>query len=371
MTLDSKIPEGPLEKKWDKHRFDMKLVNPANKRQATRSWWWARALPARPPRRSLGELGYSVKVFCFQDSPSTRAQHRRAGRHQRRQELSERRRQHYRLFYDTIKGGDFRSREANVYRLAAGVSNDIIDQCVAQGVPFAREYGGLPRQPIFRRRAGVPHVLRARADRPAAAARRLLGADAPDQAATVKLYPRTEMLDLVLDRRPGKAASLSRPGHRRRSESHVGDAVVLAPAATRTSSTFRPTPRAATSPPSGGPTKRARSSPTPASRRSTRPASRRRRLPVEADAHVGISAQRRPIWVPKNKEDKRAPDDIPEADRDYYLERKYPRFGNLAPRDISSRAAKEVCDDGPRRRAPAEAASTSTSPTPSSVLART
>ena len=174
MELNAKVPAGPLAEKWEKHQFDLKLVNPANKRKFTVIVVGS-GLAGASAAASMSELGYNVKCFCFQDSPRRAHSIAAQGGINAAKNYQNDGDSVWRLFYDTIKGGDFRAREANVYRLAE-ISVRIIDQCVAQGVPFAREYGGFLRQPVVRRRAGVAHLLRARADGPAAAARCLPGA---------------------------------------------------------------------------------------------------------------------------------------------------------------------------------------------------
>ena len=244
MTSDSNaaIPAGPLERKWDRHRFEMKLVNPANKRKYNIIVVGS-GLAGGAAAATLGELGYNVKCFCFQDSPRRAHSIAAQGGINAAKNYQNDGDSIYRLFYDTVKGGDFRAREANVYRLAQ-ISVNIIDQCVAQGVPFAREYGGTAGQPLVRRRAGLAHVLRARPDGPAAAARRLSGAGAADRRG------QREDVSAHRDARPGRGRRQgarhrhARPGHRQDRVARRPTPWCSAPAATATSSTFRPTPRA-------------------------------------------------------------------------------------------------------------------------------
>ena len=272
ITLDSKIPAGPLADKWTNYKFDRKLVNPANRRKYD-IIVVGTGLAGAAAAATLGEQGYNVKAFTFHDSPRRAHSIAAQGGINAAKNYKGDGDSVHRLFYDTVKGGDFRAREANVYRLAEESVN-IIDQMTAQGVPFAREYGGLLDNRSLRRRPGQPHVLRPRPDRPAAPARRLPAARPPGrprqrQAATTASSWSTSSSSTAArrHRRP-------RPAHRR------GPATrptpwCSPPAATPTSSSSRPTPWRATSPPPGGPTARARRSPTPATRRSTRPASRR------------------------------------------------------------------------------------------------
>lgn len=344
MQLDSKIPSGPLESKWERHKFDLKLVSPANKRKFEIIVVGS-GLAGGSAAATLGELGYNVKCFCFQDSPrrahSIAAQGGiNAAKNYRGDGDSI-----YRLFYDTIKGGDFRSREANVYRLAQ-VSGNIIDQCVAQGVPFARDYGGL----LDNRSFGGAQVSRTFYARGQTGQQLLLGAysSLSRQIANgqVKMFPRTEMLDVVLI--DGKARGIVvRDLVTGEITSHAADAVVLATGGygnvfylstnakgSNVTATYRAYKRGAAF---GNPCF-TQIHPTC--------------IPVKGDYQSKLTLMSESlrndgrVWVPKEKQDKRAPGDIPESERDYYLERKYPSFGNLAPRDIASRSAKEVCDEG-------------------------
>ncbi len=351
-VLDSKIPSGPLEQKWSKHKMDSKLINPANKRKFSVIIVGS-GLAGGAAAASLAEMGYQVKCFCYQDSPrrahSIAAQGGiNAAKNYQNDGDSVRR-----LFYDTIKGGDFRSREANVYRLAE-VSNHIIDQCVAQGVPFAREYGGL----LDNRSFGGAQVSRTFYARGQTGQQLLIGCyqalEKEIDKGGVKMYPRTEMLDVVLVNGHAKGivvrdlvtGEISSPTPPMPSSSQ--------PVATATSSSFPPTRWAATSPPPGVRPRRGALFANPCYTQ-IHPTC----IPVSGDYQSKLTLMSESlrndgrIWAPKSQEVAEKlrkkqinPADVPEEDRDYYLERKYPSFGNLAPRDISSRAAKEACDDG-------------------------
>jgi succinate dehydrogenase flavoprotein subunit len=343
-TLDSKVPSGPLEKKWDKHRGESKLVAP-NNRSKFDIIVVGSGLAGASAAATLGELGYSVKCFCFQDSP------RRAHSIAAQGGINAAKNYHndgdsvFRLFYDTIKGGDFRSREANVYRLAA-ISLNIIDQCVAQGVPFAREYGGL----LANRSFGGVQVSRTFYARGQTGQQLLLGAyqalEHQIAAATVKMYPRTEMLDLVLVDGHAKGIVV-RDLVTGDISTHAADAVVLATGGygnvfylstnakgCNVTATWRAHKRGALF-----------ANPCFVQIHPTC-------IPVSGAYQAKLTLMSESlrndgrVWVPKKGGDKRSPDQIPEEERDYYLERKYPSFGNLVPRDIASRNAKEVCDEG-------------------------
>ncbi len=271
--LDAKIPAGPIEEKWDQCRFDMKLVSPANRRKHTRRWSSARGWPVPPPRPRWASRATTSHCFSFHDSPrrahSIAAQGGiNAAKNYRNDGDSV-----YRLFYDTIKGGDFRAREANAYRLAQ-VSVNIIDQCVAQGVPFAREYGGL----LDTRSFGGAQVERTFYARGQTGQQLLLGAyqalERQIAAGSVTMHPHTEMLDLVVVDGKARGIVTRNLWHRRDPLARRPTWWCWPPAATATSSTCPPTPRPRTPPPSGGPTAAARCSPTRASPRSTPPASR-------------------------------------------------------------------------------------------------
>ncbi|MDX2029754.1 MAG: fumarate reductase/succinate dehydrogenase flavoprotein subunit [Blastocatellia bacterium] len=345
MTLDSKIPSGPVWKKWSSYRQEMKLVNPANKRKFDVIIVGS-GLAGASAAATLGELGYNVKCFCFQDSPrrahSIAAQGGiNAAKNYRNDGDSV-----YRLFYDTIKGGDFRAREANVHRLAE-VSVNIIDQCVAQGVPFAREYGGL----LDNRSFGGAQVSRTFYARGQTGQQLLLGAyqalERQIHLGTVKMYPRTEMLDIVLVDGHAKGI-ITRDLVTGKIESHAGNAVVLATGGygnvfylstnakgCNVTATYRAHKKGALF-----------ANPCYTQIHPTC-------IPVSGDHQSKLTLMSESlrndgrVWVPKKKEDcGKPPSQISEADRDYYLERKYPSYGNLAPRDIASRAAKEACDKG-------------------------
>jgi succinate dehydrogenase / fumarate reductase flavoprotein subunit len=344
MKLEANIPSGPLAQKWDKHRFELKLVNPANKRKFD-VLVVGSGLAGASAAATLAELGYGVKCFCYQDSPRRAHSIAAQGGINAAKNYPNDGDSVYRLFYDTIKGGDFRAREANVYRLAQ-VSGNIIDQCVAQGVPFAREYGGL----LDNRSFGGAQVSRTFYARGQTGQQLLLGAY---QALArqiglgqVKMFPRTEMLDLVLIDGHAKGIVV-RDLVSGQVSSHAGDAVVLATGGygnvfflstnakgCNVTATYRAYKKGA-----------AFANPCYTQIHPTC-------IPVSGENQSKLTLMSESlrndgrVWVPKTKGDKRAPSQIPDSDRDYYLERKYPSFGNLAPRDISSRAAKEVCDQG-------------------------
>jgi succinate dehydrogenase / fumarate reductase, flavoprotein subunit len=344
MKLESKIPSGPVAQKWSKYKQDMKLVNPANKRKFD-VLVVGSGLAGASASASLAELGYNVKCFCFQDSPrrahSIAAQGGiNAAKNYRNDGDSV-----YRLFYDTIKGGDFRAREANVHRLAE-VSVNIIDQCVAQGVPFAREYGGL----LDNRSFGGSQVSRTFYARGQTGQQLLLGAyqalSRQIGLGTVKMYPRTEMLDVVLIDGEAKGIVI-RDLISGEISSHGGDAVVLATGGygnvfylstnaigCNVTATFRAYKKGALF-----------ANPCYTQIHPTC-------IPVTGDHQSKLTLMSESlrndgrVWVPKTPGDPRPPQEIPDDQRDYYLERKYPSYGNLAPRDIASRAAKEACDNG-------------------------
>lgn len=344
MNLDPKIPSGPLAEKWTKHKFDVKLVNPANKRKF-RVIVVGTGLAGASAAASLAELGYQIDCFCFHDSPRRAHSIAAQGGINAAKNYQNDGDSIYRLFYDTIKGGDFRSREANVYRLAE-VSVNIIDQCVAQGVPFAREYGGQ----IANRSFGGAQVSRTFYCRGQTGQQLLLGAYSAlcrqIGLGQVRMYPRREMLDLVVA--DGKARGIVvRNLVSGNLESYAADAVVLATGGyanvfflstnakgSNVTATYRAYKRGA-----------AFANPCYTQIHPTCiPASGEHQAKLTLMSE-GLRNDGR-IWVPKRAGDKRAPHSIPEDERDYYLERKYPSFGNLAPRDIASRSAKEACDDG-------------------------
>lgn len=344
MTLDSKIPSGPLAEKWDNHKFNLKLVNPANKRKYD-IIVVGTGLAGASAAASLAELGYNVKVFTFHDSPRRAHSIAAQGGINAAKNYQNDGDSIYRLFYDTVKGGDYRAREGNVYRLAQ-VSVDIIDQCVAQGVPFAREYGGL----LANRSFGGAQVSRTFYARGQTGQQLLLGAysamNRQIAAGKVKLYTRTEMLDLVVV--DGKARGIiTRNLVTGAIESHAGHAVLLCTGGygnvfylstnamnCNVTATWRAHKRGALF---GNPCF-TQIHPTC--------------IPVSGDYQSKLTLMSESlrndgrVWVPKNVGDNRNPTDIPEEDRDYFLERKYPSFGNLVPRDVASRNAKYACDEG-------------------------
>jgi succinate dehydrogenase / fumarate reductase flavoprotein subunit len=343
-VLDSKIPSGPLDKKWEKFKFESKLINPANKRKYEVIVVGS-GLAGASAAATLGELGFKVKCFCYQDSPRRAHSIAAQGGINAAKNYQNDGDSVHRLFYDTIKGGDFRSREANVYRLAQ-VSTNIIDQCVAQGVPFAREYGGL----LANRSFGGAQVSRTFYARGQTGQQLLLGAysalNRQIAAGSVQLFPRTEMLDLVLVDGHAKGIVV-RNMVTGAVSSHAADCVVLATGGygnvfylstnakgCNVTATYRAHRKGAYF-----------ANPCFTQIHPTC-------IPVSGDYQSKLTLMSESlrndgrVWAPKTKGDKRPPQQIPESERDYFLERKYPSFGNLAPRDISSRSAKEACDDG-------------------------
>jgi succinate dehydrogenase / fumarate reductase, flavoprotein subunit len=344
MKLDSKIPGGTLPEKWDRYQFDLKLVNPANKRKFS-IIVVGTGLAGGSAAASLAELGYNVKNFCIQDSPRRAHSIAAQGGINAAKNYQNDGDSIWRLFYDTVKGGDFRAREANVYRLAQ-ISNNIIDQCVAQGVPFAREYGGL----LANRSFGGAQVSRTFYARGQTGQQLLIGAYSAlsRQVATgkVALFPRQEMLDVVVV--DGRARGIiTRNLVTGEMERHVADAVVLCTGgygnvfflstnamASNVTATFRAYRRGAVF-----------ANPCFTQIHPTC-------IPVHGTYQSKLTLMSESlrndgrVWVPKTPGEKRAPKDIPESDRDYYLEKKYPSFGNLVPRDVASRNAKAQCDLG-------------------------
>jgi succinate dehydrogenase / fumarate reductase flavoprotein subunit len=344
MILDGKSPSGPLSEKWDNRRQELKLVNPANKRKY-KIIVVGTGLAGASAAATLGELGYNVEAFCYQDSPRRGHSIAAQGGINAAKNYPNDGDSIFRLFYDTIKGGDFRAREANVYRLAQ-VSNNIIDQCVAQGVPFARDYAGY----LDNRSFGGTQVSRTFYARGQTGQQLLLGAygalSRQIRAGTVKLHPRTEMLDIVLVDGEAKGIAV-RDMVSGEISSYAADAVCLC---------------------TGGygnvfylSTNAMGSNVTAAYRAYKKGAFFANPcytqihptcIPVSGDHQSKLTLMSESlrndgrVWVPAKQGDKRPPHEIPEEERDYYLERKYPSFGNLAPRDISSRSAKEVCDEG-------------------------
>lgn len=344
MKLDAKIPSGPLQDKWDKHRFEMKLVNPANKRKFS-VIMVGTGLAGASGAASLAELGYEVDAFCYQDSPRRAHSIAAQGGINAAKNYQNDGDSVWRLFYDTIKGGDFRAREANVYRLAQ-LSSNIIDQCAAQGVPFAREYGGL----LDNRSFGGAQVSRTFYARGQTGQQLLLGAYSAlcrqIAAGKVRMHTRTEMLDLVVI--DGHARGIVvRDMVTGEISCHSADAVVLATGGysnvfylstnamgCNVTAAYRAYKRGALF-----------ANPCYTQIHPTC-------IPVSGDYQSKLTLMSESlrndgrIWAPKQKGDRRSAAEIPESERDYYLERKYASFGNLAPRDIASRSAKEVCDEG-------------------------
>jgi len=344
MQLDSKIPSGPIAEKWDKHRFDVKLVNPANKRKFTVIVVGS-GLAGASAAATLSELGYQVKCFCFQDSPRRAHSIAAQGGINAAKNYQNDGDSVYRLFYDTVKGGDYRSREANVYRLAQ-LSVNIIDQCVAQGVPFAREYGGL----LANRSFGGAQVSRTFYARGQTGQQLLLGAyqalEKQVARGAVTMFPRTEMLDLVVI--DGRARGIVvRNLLTGKVESHPADAVILATGGYSNVFYLSTNARGSNATAIWRAHKRGAAFANPCYTQ-IHPTC----IPVSGDYQSKLTLMSESlrndgrVWVPKEKGDRRPPNNIPESERDYYLERKYPSFGNLAARDVTSRAAKQVCDEG-------------------------
>jgi succinate dehydrogenase / fumarate reductase flavoprotein subunit len=343
MKLDAKEPSGPVAAKWDRHKFEMKLVNPANKRKFT-IIVVGTGLAGASAAASLGELGYKVVNLCIQDSPRRAHSIAAQGGINAAKNYQNDGDSVYRLFYDTVKGGDYRSRESNVYRLAQ-LSVNIIDQCVAQGVPFAREYGGL----LDNRSFGGAQVSRTFYARGQTGQQLLLGAYQSlmrqVHVGSVRLLPRREMLDLVVI--DGKARGIvTRDLVTGKIERYAGDAVILATGGYGTAYYLS--------------TNAVNSNVTAAWRAHKRGALFANPcftqihptcIPVSGEHQSKLTLMSESlrndgrVWVPKKQGDKRPPEQIPESERDYYLERKYPSFGNLVPRDVASRNAKQVCDD--------------------------
>ncbi|MGA8019466.1 MAG: fumarate reductase/succinate dehydrogenase flavoprotein subunit [Desulfobacterales bacterium] len=344
MQLDAKIPAGPLAQKWDRHRFELKLVNPANKRKFD-IIVVGTGLAGGAASASLAELGYNVKTFCIQDSPRRAHSIAAQGGINAAKNYTNEGDSIWRLFYDTVKGGDFRAREANVYRLAQ-ISNNIIDQCVAQGVPFARDYGGL----LANRSFGGAQVSRTFYARGQTGQQLLLGAYSALMRQVglgkVQMFPRREMLDLVVAN--GQARGIVvRNLITGQIETHAAHAVVLCTGgysnvfflstnamASNVSASFKAYKRGAYF-----------ANPCFTQIHPTC-------IPVHGTYQSKLTLMSESlrndgrVWVPKKPGDNRSPQQIPEDERDYYLENKYPSFGNLVPRDVASRNAKEQCDMG-------------------------
>ncbi|MAG56712.1 MAG: succinate dehydrogenase flavoprotein subunit [Planctomycetes bacterium] len=344
MRLESGVPSGPLADKWDKHRAEMKLVNPANKRRF-RIIVVGSGLAGGSAAASLAELGYDVDCFCFQDSPRRAHSIAAQGGINAAKNYQNDGDSIWRLFYDTIKGGDYRSREANVYRLAQ-VSVNIIDQCVAQGVPFAREYGGL----LDNRSFGGAQVSRTFYARGQTGQQLLLGAyqalSRQIHAKKVTMHTRTEMLDLVVS--GGRAVGIiTRNLVTGEILSWAGDAVVLATGGYGNAFYLSTNAKGCNVTASFRAYKRGAGFANPCFTQ-IHPTC----IPVSGEYQSKLTLMSESlrndgrVWVPTEGGDQRAPTAIPEAERDYYLERRYPSFGNLVPRDVASRAAKRVCDEG-------------------------
>ncbi|HUK66416.1 MAG TPA: fumarate reductase/succinate dehydrogenase flavoprotein subunit [Anaeromyxobacteraceae bacterium] len=344
MALDAKIPSGPIEKKWTEHKAHMKLVNPANKRKYT-VIVVGTGLAGGAAAASLGELGYNVLSFCFQDSPRRAHSIAAQGGINAAKNYQNDGDSVYRLFYDTVKGGDFRSREANVYRLAE-VSANIIDQCAAQGVPFGREYGGT----LANRSFGGAQVSRTFYARGQTGQQLLLGAyqalSRQIASGQVKMYARHEMLDLVLI--DGRARGIVvRNLETGAIQSFLGDAVVLATGGYGNVFYLSTNAKGSNASAIWRAHRRGAFFANPCYTQ-IHPTC----IPKSGDYQSKLTLMSESlrndgrVWVPKRKADGRPPDQIPEDERDYYLERIYPSYGNLAPRDVSSRQAKYRCDEG-------------------------
>jgi succinate dehydrogenase / fumarate reductase flavoprotein subunit len=344
INLDSKIPNGPVESKWKNHKFNMKLVNPANKRKHS-VIVVGTGLAGASAAASLGELGYKVKAFCVHESPRRAHSVAAQGGINAAKNYQNDGDSVYRLFYDTVKGGDFRAREANVYRLAE-VSTSIIDTCVAQGVPFAREYGGL----LSNRSFGGAQVSRTFYARGQTGQQLLIGAYSAMMRQVdlgqVELRPRREMLDVVVI--DGKARGVTmRNLLTGEIESYEADAVVVATGGYANVFYLSTNAMACAVTAAWKAHKRGALFANPCYTQ-IHPTC----IPVHGENQSKLTLMSESlrndgrVWVPKTKNDKRPPQDIPESERDYYLERVYPSFGNLAPRDVASRQAKFRCDEG-------------------------
>ncbi|MEI8341249.1 MAG: fumarate reductase/succinate dehydrogenase flavoprotein subunit [Verrucomicrobiota bacterium] len=351
MAFDSNIPSGPVEKKWETHKFESKLINPANKRKYDIIIVGS-GLAGGAAAATLGELGYKVKCFCYQDSPRRAHSIAAQGGINAAKNYQNDGDSVFRLFYDTVKGGDFRAREGNVYRLAE-VSANIIDQCVAQGVPLAREYGGL----LANRSFGGAQVSRTFYARGQTGQQLLLGAysalNRQIAAGTVEMFPRTEMLDLIIVDGHAKGIVV-RDMVTGKISTHVADCVVLGTGGYGNVFYLSTNAKGCNVTATWRAHKKGAFFANPCYTQ-IHPTC----IPVAGDYQSKLTLMSESlrndgrVWVPKSKETaakiregKLTPDQVAEDDRDYYLERKYPSYGNLAPRDISSRAAKEACDDG-------------------------
>jgi succinate dehydrogenase / fumarate reductase flavoprotein subunit len=343
MELKANLPSGPLATAWERQRFELRLVNPANKRRY-QIIVVGSGLAGASAAASLGELGYNVRCFCYQDSPRRAHSIAAQGGINAAKNYQNDGDSVQRLFYDTIKGGDFRAREHNVYRLAE-ISNHIIDQCAAQGVPFAREYGGQ----LANRSFGGAQVSRTFYARGQTGQQLLLGAyqALSRQIATgqVKMFPRTEMLDLVVV--DGRACGIvTRDLVSGAIETHAADAVILATGGYGNVFYLSTNAKGCNVTATWRAHKRGAGFANPCFTQ-IHPTC----IPVTGDHQSKLTLMSESlrndgrVWVPSRARDQRAPGKIPEAERDYYLERRYPSFGNLVPRDVASRAAKAVCDE--------------------------
>jgi succinate dehydrogenase / fumarate reductase flavoprotein subunit len=344
MNLDARIPTGRIEDAWDNARFEMKLVNPANKRRHSLIVVGS-GLAGASASATLGELGYNVKCFCFQDSPRRAHSIAAQGGINAAKNYQNDGDSIYRLFYDTVKGGDFRSREGNVYRLAQN-SVHIIDQCVAQGVPFAREYGGSLENRSF----GGAQVSRTFYARGQTGQQLLLGAyqalERQVDAGQVTMIPRTEMLDLVVI--DGQARGIvARNLITGKLTVHIAEAVILATGGYGNVYYLSTNAKGSNATAIWRAHRRGALFANPCFTQ-IHPTC----IPVSGDYQSKLTLMSESlrndgrIWVPKKRGDKRPPNEIPEEERDYYLERRYPSFGNLVPRDVASRNAKAICDEG-------------------------
>ena len=344
MQLNADLPLGPIEQKWDLKRFEMKLVSPANKHKHTVIVVGS-GLAGASAAASLAEQGYYVQCFCYHDSPRRAHSIAAQGGINAAKNYQNDGDSIYRLFYDTVKGGDFRSREANVYRLAQ-ISVNIIDQCVAQGVPFAREYSGL----LDNRSFGGAQVSRTFYARGQTGQQLLLGAyqalERQIDARQVKMFPRTEMLDLVVI--DGRARGIvTRNLITGKIQSFVADAVILATGGYGNVFYLSTNAKNSNATAIWRAYKRGAAFANPCFTQ-IHPTC----IPVTGHYQSKLTLMSESlrndgrIWVPKQKRDKRSPNQIPAIERDYFLERRYPSFGNLVPRDVASRAAKGICDEG-------------------------
>lgn len=344
MKLDAKIPSGPIDQKWTNHKFAMKLVNPANRRKH-QVIVVGTGLAGASAAASLGELGYQVKSFCYHESPRRAHSIAAQGGINAAKNYQNDGDSIYRLFYDTVKGGDFRAREANVYRLAE-VSVKIIDHCVAQGVPFAREYGGM----LSNRSFGGTQVSRTFYARGQTGQQLLLGAYSAlmrqVNEGQVELLPRRELMDIVVVNGVCRGV-IMRNAVTGELERHMADAVFLATGGYSNVYYLSTNARNSNVTAQWRAFKRGAAIANP-SFMQIHPTC----IPVSGDYQAKLTLMSESlrndgrVWVPKTPGDARSPSSIPEAERDYYLERMYPSFGNLVPRDVASRAAKRVCDEG-------------------------